>query len=66
MRDLTEIQAFEPNEEGHRIGLAAILADPDWEEWSLGIGPSACRVLAKRLLELANEHEAKFGNEVLS
>lgn len=65
MRQLLHFEIDEPVEAVQGQGIVAIVYSKD-EDWSIGLDAAAARLLAKRLLALAAEHERRFGQAVLS
>jgi len=63
VKQLTDLQVDEPVESLQVQGVAAIVYSGEGD-WSVGLVPAACRALAKRLLELAADHERQFGQAV--
>lgn len=61
MKQWFELALHEPTDDMRRHnGTAAVLADAALEEFGIALGPDECRALAKRLVELANDHEQRF------
>lgn len=65
MRQLLELKADEPIDRLRAEGVAAIVSSEE-EDWSIGLEPLACRILAEKLLALAEGHERQFGQAARS
>jgi hypothetical protein len=58
VRQLVDLWADEPIERLQAQGMAAVVYSNE-DDWSVGLGSDECRTLAKRLLELAADHERR-------